>query len=149
MPPPNQKIEAPNSEDDARLVSQRAIVEKYLGDDPENLRKYQTAAGKLGLLRALIQGNVFKPTQTYELQCMGIVLGDVFVQELGLEWRTVEDEFGRDPCVQLRGTTIILFPLTMISKRIERGETVDVFDLFNGMAGEVEKLKKTADKSAD
>ena len=149
MPPPNQKIEAPNSEDDARLVSQRAVVEKYLGDDPENLRKYQTAAGKLGLLRALIQGNVFKPTQTYELQCMGIVLGDVFVQELGLEWRTVEDEFGRDPCVQLRGTTIILFPLTMISKRIERGETVDVFDLFNGMAGEVEKLKKTADKSAD
>ena len=29
---------------------------------------------------------------------------------------------------------MILFPLTMISKRIERGETVDVFDLYNGVA---------------
>jgi hypothetical protein len=149
MPPPNQKNEALNEEDKARLISQRAVVEKYLGDNPENLTKYKTAAGKLGLLRALLQGNVFKPTQTYELQCMGIVLGDVFVQELGLEWRAVEDEFGRDPCVQLCGTTIILFPLTMISKRIEKGEVVDVFDLFNGMANEIEKLKKTADKGVD
>jgi len=147
--PPNQKNEALNVEDAARLVSQRAVVEKYLGDNHENLNKYKTAAGKLGLLRALLQANVFKPTQTYELQCMGIVLGDVFVQELGLEWRAVEDEFGRDPCVQLRGTTIILFPLTMISKRIEKGEAVDVFDLFNGIANQIEKLKKTADKSVD
>jgi hypothetical protein len=146
MPSSDQKIEALNGEDIARLVSQRAVVEKYLGNDPGNLSKYQTAAGKLGLLRALLQGNVFKPTQTYELQCMGIVLGDVFVQELGLEWRAVEDEFGRDPCVQLRDTTIVVFPLTMISKRIEKGEHVDVFYLFNRMAHEIELLKDKADK---
>lgn len=149
MPPPNQKIEALNEQDEARIVSQRAVVEKYLSKDPVNLSKYETAAGKLGLLRALIDANVFKPTQTYELQCMGIVLGDAFVQHLGLEWRAVEDEFGRDPCVQLRGTTIVLFPLTMISKRIERGEHVDVFDLFNKAASEIESLKNIADKSKD
>ena len=80
---------------------------------------------------------------------MGIVLGDVFVQELGLEWRVIEDEFGRDLCVQLRGTTLILFPLTMISKRIEKGETIDVFDLFNGMAEKIESLKKAADQRTD
>ena len=34
----------------------------------------------------------------------------------------VEDEKGRDPAIRIPGTTVILFPLTMISKRIERGE---------------------------
>ena len=35
---------------------------------------------------------------------------------------------------------MILFPLTMISKRIEAGERVDVFDLYNGMAARAGEL---------
>lgn len=57
--------------------------------------------------------------KTCELQCLGIVLGDAFVQELKMEWVMVEDDGGRDPAVQPAGTTIILYPLTMISKRVE------------------------------
>jgi hypothetical protein len=30
----------------------------------------------------------------------------------------------------------------MISKRIERGENVDVFDLFNGVAANVEEMQR-------
>lgn len=65
---------------------------------------------------------------------MGIVLGDVFVQDKGFHWIMVEDEYGRDPAIKFEDTSIIAFPLTMISKRIERGEEVDVFDLYNGVA---------------
>jgi len=32
----------------------------------------------------------------------------------------------------------------MISKRIERGENVDVFDLFNGIADQINQLKDKA-----
>jgi hypothetical protein len=133
----------------ARLAKQRAIIEQYLGGDAENLRKYQFLAGKLGLLRALLERQVFKPTQTHELQCMGIVLGDALVQHCGTEWRAVEDEHGRDPCVQVPGTTIILFPLTMISKRVEKGERVDIFALFNESAAKIAELKHFADPEAD
>lgn len=59
-----------------------------------------------------------------------------------MEWVMVEDDSGRDPAVQLPGSTIILYPLTMISKRIERGEKVDVFDLFNGIAAKVEEAQR-------
>ena len=149
MPPPNQKIENLTEQDTARLVSQRAVIEKYLGNNPDNLSKYKAVAGKLGLLRALLDRNIFKATQTYELQCVGIILGDALVQHLGLEWKAVKDEYGRDPCLQLPGSTVVLFPLTMISKRIERGENVDVFDLFNGIANEVESLRDKADKIAN
>ena len=69
-----------------------------------------------------------------------MLLGDAFVLELGMEWVTVEDEHGRDPAVRVPGTSTLLFPLTMISKRVERGEAVDVFDLFNGIAARVDGL---------
>jgi hypothetical protein len=59
-----------------------------------------------------------------------------------MEWVMVEDEHSRDPAVRLPKTTIILFPLTMISKRVERGEKVDVFDLFNGVAAKVEQMQR-------
>ena len=41
-------------------------------------------------------------------------------------------------------TTIILFPVTMVSRRNERGEHVDVFQLFNGIAAQVEDLQQQA-----
>lgn len=138
---PQQKITPLTEDDHIRLRDQHAVVERYLGNEASK-EKYKTAAGKLGTIRAILQAGVFKPDQTYELQCLGIVLGDAFVQELGMEWIMVEDEFGRDPAVRLPGTTIILFPLTMISQRVERGEQVDVFALFNGVAAQVDDLRR-------
>jgi hypothetical protein len=140
---PEQKITALNEADQKRLRDQRAVVERYLGNE-DSKEKYKTATGKLGTIRAIVQGNVFKPEQKYELQCLGIVLGDVFVQDMGMEWIMVEDEYGRDPAVRLPNTTIILYPMTMISKRIERGEKVDVFELYSGAAVQVEGLKGKA-----
>ena len=136
-----QKITPLTEDDQKRLREQRAVVEKYVADDVSR-QKYLTAAGKLGTIRALLDEKVFKPNQTYELQCLGIVLGDAFAQELKMEWVMVEDESGRGPAVRLPDTTIILYPLTMISKRVERGEKVDVFDLFNWAAAQVEETKK-------
>jgi len=136
----DQKITPLTEADQKRLQNQRAVVEALLAD--EDSEKYRRPAGKLGLIRAILQGDTFKANETYELQCLGIVLGDALVQELAMEWVMVEDLNGRDPAVRLPGTTIILFPLTMISKRVERGEKVDVFDLFNWCAAQVEEIRR-------
>ena len=86
-----------------RLEEQRAVVTRYLDED--GLEKYETAPGKLGTLRALLTAKVFSPEQTYELQSMGIVLGDVFVQEhgvsIGLSSRM---STGRDPAIRFQDT---------------------------------------------
>ncbi len=115
-----------------RLEEQRAVVTRLLDDG--GLEKFDTPPGKLGALRAILDAAVFSPEQTYELQSMGIVLGDVFVQHMGFHWIMVEDEYGRDPAIKFEDTNVILFPLTMISKRVEQGETVDVLDLYGGIA---------------
>jgi hypothetical protein len=136
-----QKITAITAADAQRLTDERAVIEAFLSNE-DSKRKYRTAAGKLGTIRAILEAGKFKPEQTYELQCLGVVLGDAFVQELGMEWVIVADEFGRNASVRMPGTTIILFPLTMISKRVERGEKVDVFDVFNRAAEDVERLQQ-------
>jgi hypothetical protein len=141
--PAQQKVSSLASADVERLARQRAVIEQFLADD-DSRTKYQKAAGKLGTLRGLLVQQRFQPTQTYELQCMGVVLGDAFVQERGMEWVMVEDEHGTDPALRLPGTAVIIYPLTMISKRVERGETVDVFDLFNGIADQIDQLKHKA-----
>lgn len=63
------------------------------------------------------------------MQCLGAVFGDVLVERLGLEGVAVEDECGRDRALRDPSSNVVLFPLTMISKRIERGDIVDVLDL--------------------
>ncbi|WP_254507480.1 DUF3806 domain-containing protein [Anatilimnocola floriformis] len=139
----NQKITALTDADQTRLKEQRAVVEQHLRDE-EAQEKYKTSAGKLEAIRTIVQDKIYKPDQTYELQCLGIVLGDAFVQDFGLEWVMVEDEYGRDPAVRKPDTTLVLYPLTMISKRIERGEQVDVFDLHRRTAAQVAKFKEKA-----
>jgi hypothetical protein len=136
-----QKITPLTEADQGRLRDQRSVVEKYIGNETTR-ENYKKPAGKLGLIRAILAENIFEPNQTYELQCLGVVLGDAFVQELEMEWIIVEDDTGRDPAVRVPGTTIILYALTMISKRIERGDKVDVFDLFNWAAAKVEEMQK-------
>ena len=134
-----QTISNLSEADKSRLDQHRAVVEKYLSEEDRNT-KYLTAAGKLGLLRALLDAKTFSADQTYELQSMGIVFGDAFVENMGFHWVTVEDEYGRDPALKFKETNVLIFPLTMISKRIEKGEEVDVFDLFNGVADQVEEI---------
>ena len=127
-----QTISALNQDDLKRLNGQRAVVTRYLTE--KSRLSFETAPGKLGTLRALLDAEIFKPDQTYELQSMGVVFGDVLVQDMGFSWVMIEDEYGRDPAIKYQDTSIILFPLTMISKRMERGENVDVFNLYNSVA---------------
>jgi hypothetical protein len=136
-----QTIRPLTVEDEEELRQQRAVVEKYLGDETSR-EKYKKAAGKLGLIRGLLANDVFKTNQTYELQCLGVVLGDAFVQELKMEWVIVEDEYGRSPAVRVPGTTILLSPITMISKRVGNGEKVDVFDMFNWAAEKISEMQR-------
>lgn len=60
---------------------------------------------------------------------------------MGLTWVAVEDEFGRDPALRDQGSTIVIFPLTTISKRVERGETVDIRNLFASACATIRRLR--------
>jgi hypothetical protein len=135
-------VSALTSADEDRLQKQRELVRSYLDD--ASIPKFATKAGKLGTIRALLAANTFKPTQTYELQSLGVVFGDAVAEETRMKWVRVEDSDGRDPALEVPGTSLIVYPLTMISKRVEKGETVDVFALFNTLCDDVDRLRAEA-----
>jgi hypothetical protein len=138
--PTDQKITGLNADDLARLDAQRGAVTAFLADERSRASFEKETSAKLALLQTLLDAEVFSAEQTYELQCMGIVLGDAFVADVGMEWIMVEDEWGRDPALRAPGTSIIMYPLTMISKRVEQGDRFMVADLFGAMAESVRKL---------
>jgi hypothetical protein len=135
-----QRVEELSPEDSAKVEAQRKCVREHYPLESES--KYQTLEGKLVLLDTILKNNWIKPNETVKLQCLGITFGDALVQNLGLKWVAVEDEYGRDPALIIEGTSIITFPLTSISKRIENGEDVDVYSLFESACSKINELKQ-------
>jgi len=58
-----------------------------------------------------------------------------------LVWVAIEDAYGRDPALRDEETSIVTFPMTTISKRVERGETVDVRGLFDAACQSIARLR--------
>jgi hypothetical protein len=127
--------------DAAQLEKQRAVI------SAEAKRRYGTLGltktkEDLVVLQRLLDDRAFAKTQTYDLQCLGVVLGDVFVSELPLKWVMVTDEYGTDPTLRFKNTTIQINALTMISKRAEKDEAVDVSQLLDITRQQLTKLEK-------
>ncbi len=123
-----QKIEPPDANDLADVEAKRTWVRDHY--DETSRSNYETLEGKLRLLDTILRNKWIQPDETLKLQCLGITFGDALAQKLGLTWVSVEDEFGRDPALTRAGTSLLVFPLTSISKRVERGEEIDVYLLF-------------------
>jgi hypothetical protein len=58
-----------------------------------------------------------------------LTAGYVLTSEFPLRWTMVTDEYGTDPTLRFEKTTVQINVLTMISKRVERDEHVDVSEL--------------------
>ena len=136
----DQKFEPLNPDDIANLEAKRTWVRGHYDEVARG--KYDTLDEKLRLLDAILQNKWIAPDETLKLQCLGVTFGDALAQRLGLTWVAVEDDFGRDAALTLDGTSIRVFPLTSISKRIERREEVDVYGLFEQVCSMIERLRR-------
>jgi Domain of unknown function (DUF3806) len=134
----NQKIEPLSAEDTLGSEKHRQWVQCFFDVHGAS---YATVKDKLDLIGAILNSGSIRAEETWKLQSLGIVFGDALAQELGLIWVAVEDEYGRDPALSVPGTSLLSFPLTSISKRVERGEEVDVFLLFEAACQSILDLK--------
>jgi Domain of unknown function (DUF3806) len=80
--------------------------------------RYGTAAlsgtqRDLPLLQRLIDDKVFKRSQTYELPSLGVVFGDVLASEFHLRWVMITDEYGADPTLRLKNTSLNINALAL------------------------------------
>jgi hypothetical protein len=135
----DQQVSSPTADDLALLENWRDWTRGHFAS--EAAEKYNSVAGKLRLIQAVLDAGWVNRTEGDKLRCLGVTLGDAIAQKMQMEWVIVEDDSGRDPALRFPGTTVIAYPLSMISKRIDRGEVVDVADLFDGVCQHVLTMK--------
>ena len=136
---PDQKIEPPTEKDIENIamcvVHASQVIEQALGEDLDGSRQ------DLVLIQRVLDRGVVEPEATYTLQALGLAFGRAFLNEFpDYDWWMVEDEYGRDPAIRYKETSLLVFPMTMISKRIEDGEPFEVSELFDGLAKQLAEL---------
>ncbi|QJR16063.1 DUF3806 domain-containing protein [Usitatibacter palustris] len=137
-----QSIETLNEEDIQRIEAHREWVVGHF----EDAKGYEPLSAKLRVIQAVLDNGWAEKTETWKLQSLGIALGDALVQEMPqLSWVAVEDEFGRDPALRWLETTVLIFPLTAISKRVEDDVAVDAFEMFGGFLKTINDVIQSAD----
>lgn len=113
----------------AQMDRQRAYVANLLRKHFPGTKVTRTRAD-LASLQRIIDGKLIPAQKTWEWQAVGVVFGDALVGAIpGLRWHEVTDAYGTDPTLRYESTFLQINAMTMISKRIEDGEDVDVAHL--------------------
>jgi hypothetical protein len=136
----SQQIEPPNATDiDFIARSFLHANELVKGVTGEQLTGGETDLAKIQMV---LESRTVEPEATYSLQALGIAFGRVFIENTtDYDWWMVEDEYGRDPAIRFKRTTLLAFPLTMISKRVEDGEEIDVRALYDGLQEQLDDIR--------
>jgi len=92
----------------------------------------------LRILQEILDKQVLSRDQAWELQALGVALGDVMAEQLGLTWVVVEDRLGRSRALRFRESENLIFPVTMISKRVEGKVRFRVLELFEETSSRVD-----------
>ncbi len=113
-----------SSDEAIRLSEARNWFKGHFSENPDPA--YADCPTRLHALQTILDKGWIESSETWKLQALGVALGDCIAEKLMLDWVSVEDEDGRDLALNWPGTQILSYPFSMISKRIQRGESVDV-----------------------
>lgn len=87
----------------------------------------------LDTLQRIINDELVKIDDSEKQQALGIVLGNVMLADFPntFEWKIYQDDLGRSRALCVKRTSDCLFPVTMLSRRMEVGLKPDVKKVYN------------------
>ena len=134
-------IEASNDTDVKRIARQLVhsadVVSGVVGE------RLDGSLDDLGRLQRVLDSRSVDPSATYTLHSLGLSFGIVFIENNpGFDWWMVHDEYGRDPVIRWERTSLLVCPMTMISKRVEDGVDVDIAELYELLGEELERAQQ-------
>jgi len=111
------------------LIARRLGVLNLKGDKSD-LKVLQNLVDRKAIGRDDVRG----------LQSLGIVFGDVLVNEYGLSWVSYEDDVGTSKALRWKKTENYVFPVTLFSKRVQFRENINMTGVFEEIGAEVERF---------
>jgi hypothetical protein len=94
----------------------------------------------LKVLQNLVDRKAIGRDDVRGLQSLGIVFGDVLVNEYGLSWVSYEDDVGTSKALRWKKTENYVFPVTLFSKRVQFKENINMTGVFEEIGAEVESF---------
>lgn len=102
----------------------------------------RTDLSDLETLQRLIDQNIVEQDDYATQQAMGVALGRLILADFPttFEWKIYEDEVGRSRALCIKKTSECLFPVTMLSRRMEVGSKPNVKQVHNDAILRMEKF---------
>ena len=138
------KKKSPYSELEAIHLShgknQRTDVKRMFLDIGHRLH---TDKSDLPVMQRILRLRKIQRTDVASQQALGLVFGDILAKELDLDWVIYQDdeatckkkglryESCKSRALRYKDSNIVIFPVTMISRRYKAGIDVDVVSLHN------------------
>lgn len=87
----------------------------------------------LDTLQRIINNELVEVDDHETQQALGVVLGNVMLADFPntFEWKVYEDDLGRSRAICVKQTSSCLFPVTMLSRRMEVGTKPNVKKIYD------------------
>jgi hypothetical protein len=135
-----QTIRQATDDDLDRIHNQEAEVLAWLQARYGDVQLRQTE-DDLRWLQRLEDDGALQAGREDQWKQVGIVFGQVLATRTPLRWITLEWEGKQVLGMQYPSTTVVVFPESMIVKRIARGERVEFESFFGSVSAQVEHMK--------
>jgi hypothetical protein len=113
------------------VAAHRDWVEGWI--NPGSETDYTDPGNMIRLVEAIVRSGAIKPNETVKLRALGTYLGLAISELAGWHLKQLTDEYGTDLALVFLEPDGVVFPQTLISKRVEAGQEVDVFELVKGV----------------
>ena len=134
------RTEAP-SEMDRRFMENQIAALDEIARSKLGRRFNGSKENDLALLQTLLDKRLVGRDDTAHLQGMGVVLGELLRKEKGLFWTIYTDKLGRSRALEIPGKREFIFPVTMISRRVEAGVDVNVREVYKDAVQIVDQIQ--------
>ncbi|MEM8593784.1 MAG: DUF3806 domain-containing protein, partial [Pseudomonadota bacterium] len=123
-------IQPLNSKDKQWINAQKSVInglsKQHLGKTLNGARSHD-----LPLLQALLDKKVVTKKQPKQLKAMGVMLGEIYAKEMGMDWVAYKDAKGRSLAMRWMDSSKLIFPVTKLSRMAQAGMKVDVSKVCN------------------
>lgn len=137
--PSEQCIEAPNEADTTELALKLIHADEILARFGAGT--FDASEDDLERLQQVLDSKTIEAEARYSLESLGIAFGRIFLENHeGFDWWMVDDEIGRDPAIRYRHSSLLILPQSMLWKRIEDGEDVNVRELYELLCADIEEV---------
>lgn len=114
----------------APVIEEFAEARNFVADLAERLangRRLTQSESDLAVLQTLVEHKDLQHANFDAWVALGVAFGDALAASIpGLEWRLVTDQSGSSAALQFRSMQISIAAPTMLWKRVERGERMDL-----------------------